>query len=1039
MSRTGSTYARRWPISWSLQLGRALGIALLLAAGTAAPATWEVKDVPGIPNDVRVWAPGVFSVSTTQGAYLFRADGTMVTAPVPGPFTAVGTYLSSGGCFMAFWNSNTVTSVGNCVSSLAVLNEGTLSQTRITSSGAAYAVAREPPDSVIGFSPTSNGGYLARPWAVSPIPAADLPMASDALRMGSSENALIATGSSNTVTFYWFVDGTPAAIYTPLTPPPYPPIQSIQLFSGGATTPTALMGWGGALYRGTLVSGSLPPFTPVPLPSAPGTVTGVDVDTQSGSQYGMGFGMVTVQHPTGVTVLSAMPAGQPQNIGNEWKINPMSPPMASTPRFLDCVGARFCVAAQNLADTGNLLVYTNVSPPTLFVDPDTALPEDTPNHTFIVRATDPDGDAVRVTVVPDPLTDPALTLNPTPVEGGLDLTINTFQICADKTIPLLIAASDGLATHDQTSNVMLKVIHTRRAGPPILSFSTLEVQAGTANRQIIADYPSVQPCTLDHLEWIPVSPAPPLSVDATGATFLTPPVLCKSAGASYLYRVEAVDKAGLHSAPRSFTVQVRPWGKPSQPFNADRNEALAAGDTLQLTPVNTHACDTPSSGFPGVDTLWELADGKLPPAGVRLYTQNNTLVTGLSAVTSTLRVQTDECASGPLSLSVHHLTHDGSGLEGPVSKVQLTVDPHWVPISNGVLKIVPGSFTPEKLEGTSAVEGLNCLPQRGGAKVRLRLKTPEGTVAQQVDFDPGPWEFKLEPACRGARYVLEAELLLGSGLRAEDHAVSQPVVPAPIDIVVPPVQVPLKPIESAHLSLRCGEMATGTVEQHVPSVCSSLELSWKQLSGPDLVQSSFSAQSIELTTKGSDFGALLGQSVVMSVTADTGVVTQIEQTLPITAEPFLAAERHVESGAGTDTDLIGVSLALRNTIECGVSQVDQLERLVGMDYVPGSARFNGAPVEASVEGDQLTVRGLTLEGGSMGQLTYVVRPRLLGTSRFEGQSFVRGVPVSQVPEAPLTGCGCEGGGSGAAALGLAGLATVLRRRHRRQAAVTARR
>jgi MYXO-CTERM domain-containing protein len=102
-----------------------------------------------------------------------------------------------------------------------------------------------------------------------------------------------------------------------------------------------------------------------------------------------------------------------------------------------------------------------------------------------------------------------------------------------------------------------------------------------------------------------------------------------------------------------------------------------------------------------------------------------------------------------------------------------------------------------------------------------------------------------------------------------------------------------------------------------------------------------------------------------------------------------------------------------------------------MDYVPGSARFNGVPVEVEQVGDALTVRGLVLEGSTLGRLTYVVRPRLLGWSRFEGQSSLRGVPISRPEEEPPSGCGCAGGGSGAAALGLVGLATVLRRGRRR--------
>ena len=63
------------------------------------------------------------------------------------------------------------------------------------------------------------------------------------------------------------------------------------------------------------------------------------------------------------------------------------------------------------------------------------------------------------------------------------------------------------------------------------------------------------------------------------------------------------------------------------------------------------------------------AHGRQAASGIRLYAQGPTpagaLVTGLSAVTPSLRVETDACASGQATLSVRHFTRDGSGLAGP--------------------------------------------------------------------------------------------------------------------------------------------------------------------------------------------------------------------------------------------------------------------------------------------------------------------------------------------------------------------------------------
>jgi MYXO-CTERM domain-containing protein len=171
--------------------------------------------------------------------------------------------------------------------------------------------------------------------------------------------------------------------------------------------------------------------------------------------------------------------------------------------------------------------------------------------------------------------------------------------------------------------------------------------------------------------------------------------------------------------------------------------------------------------------------------------------------------------------------------------------------------------------------------------------------------------------------------------------------------------------------------------------------------------------------------------VGLRVTANTGVVSQVDQTVLITTEPFVEVRRHTEKATGTDADLIGVSVELSNTTACGVSQVEHVERLEGVDYVPGSARFNGTPVEPELMGEVLRVRGLVLEGNTTGLLTYVVRPRLLEGPRFQGQSSLRDIPISQpLEEPPPAGCGCAGGGSGGAALGLAGLLAVLLRRRR---------
>jgi MYXO-CTERM domain-containing protein len=248
---------------------------------------------------------------------------------------------------------------------------------------------------------------------------------------------------------------------------------------------------------------------------------------------------------------------------------------------------------------------------------------------------------------------------------------------------------------------------------------------------------------------------------------------------------------------------------------------------------------------------------------------------------------------------------------------------------------------------------------------------------------------------------------------------------------VPSSAPPLEPLTEPRITARCGGPATGILQQRLPEgPCGELPLTWEQIGGPPLSKTTFTGPRIDVATQETDFGALIGQSVELRVSAST-VGQQRENSVLITAEPFVEVSRLTERATGTEAELLGVSLQLHNTTECGVREVIHVERLEGVDYVPGSARFNGAQVEAELMDSDLTVRGLVLEGNARGQLTYLVRPRLLEPQRFEGQSSLRGVAISQPRAEPGSGCGCSGGGSGAAAMGLAGLLMVLSRRRRR--------
>jgi uncharacterized protein (TIGR03382 family) len=1050
MRQIGSMSARKWPGRWGPRLRLAAVAGLLVAVGTTARAEWVTLDYPGTPNDVEVWAPGVYSVSTNQGFWFAPGDGGVPVFTPTADFSR-GTYRNGEGCLLSFQSSGAVVGSPCAPTGGSILPTSDLQRVKATESGAAYAVGPDPApgDTWIGFTPDVSQGGAVRPWSprelVSSLAATK---ALGVLRLESSDDALVGLRDQIDASAHlrWYRNGVFQSSYV-LAPPPGDTreVQAIDLFLGGGTTPTALVGWTDGLRRGALVAGGGNPFTPVPLPLSPGAwmVTGVDVNTGAGSAaYGDGFGMATAVRPGEVALLSAVPSAVPEQIGTQWQVNPTYPPAASAPRYLDCHGAEFCVVAQNKADTGNVLVYTNRFAPWLTVDPETSVLEGT-TRVIPIRAGDLDGDALRLTVEPRTADTQTLALSTEEVPGGVDLQLTGKTVCADDSLRVTVTATDGLRRHEQSRSFDVQVLHTRRPAPPGVSSSLTVVHAGQVAPAITAMPAPGEPCPISRYIWSAVTPgAGPLT--PRGATLDTADFpfienLCVATGASYVYSVRAVDSAGLISDPTEFTFQVRPWGPPLAPFDAGRSVSLNAGQAHTLVPILEHGC-LGIPGYPGVDTVWELTQGQLPHPLIRLRSEDGTLITGTSAVTSRLTVETDACAAAELEFSVRHYTRDGSGLEGPASPVQVSVDPQLIPLASGELVVtsLPEQTTAERIAGSVTLEKINCVRQRG-LQAHLLLESEEGSV---VDSDtvslPGDWEFVLQKQCEGRTLRVRGSVVGGSGIQAEaatglepggSVGISQWVAEATVN--VPAVKIPLEPKASLRLTATCGEAARGTLDQTLPpGPCADRPLTWQQLGGPALTQVSYVGQRIDVATQETDFGALIGQSVVLKITADTGEVTEIEQPVPIVAEPFLEVSRRTERPTGAETELIGVSVELRNTTACGVREVQHTERLEGVDYVPGSARFDGVPVPAELEGAGLTVRGLVLEGGATGRLTYVVRPRLLGPRRFEGQALLRGVVISRPPEAPASGCGCAGGGSGAAALGLAGLAAALRRRRR---------
>jgi uncharacterized protein (TIGR03382 family) len=1018
---------------------------LLLAMQGTARAEWQVHSVDGgTPSDVEVWTPDLYSVSTEQGAWLLARDGgTRVQLTYSASPPSVGTvYYPATDCFASFWQDGRVTaSPANCAPQVNILYDPhQLFRVKHTQdAGAAYASGITSSQEV-QFVYGQRGSYGPSPWALlQPFPV-NTPesRALGVLSMANGNHALFGDSSGN---LHWYLESQPQGRFPSNAGVP----QGIDLFPGDGGL-TALVGMSTGLLRAPLTAGGVS-FSTMQLPGGPGSVTSVDVNTGAGGSYGDGFGMALVERDGGTVVLQAVPATRPEEIGTVWKVNSRQPMLSAPPQQVECRGAELCVVTLNRQNTQNVAIYRNDYEPVIDAGPETSLPEASSLALF-VGVTDADGDPLRIIVErpeeqmqPDG-GPPPLRIATSEQDGGILFQLTSAPVCEDQLVSVLIRAADGLRSHERRKPVNFRVVHERPAAPALnLPSNRLIVQAGGDAGTILVNEPVGARCRIDRYEWQGLSNnADRLETNGRIAVFPTPPVLCEQNGRSYFYRVHAIDEGGTVSAPTDFSVQVRPWGVPSAPFGADAGVGIDAGQSVTLSPTAEHLCQT-AQGYPGVDTLWELTEGTLPIENVQLTTEDGGLVTGPRAVTPRLSLQTQECADAQLTFSVRHFSRDGSGLAGPASTFKVRVDPSWSPLSTGTLTLEPDleKITARTVVGTSDVKGINCLDQRGGVKARIRLQRLDGTVVQEGEFTaPGPWGFTLDSTCEPpTTYNVVGELVNVSGAGTEpggarggEGSLSAQAL-AEIPVVVPSGALPLEPLYEPRITARCGEPASGTLQQRLPSgPCQALSLVWEQVGGPPLTQTTFSGQRIEVATRETDFGALIGQSVVLRVSAGT-VGLQREHSVPITAEPFVEVSRRTERAAGASTELLGVSVELRNTTGCGVREVSHMERLEGVDYVPGSARFNGAPVEAELEGSELTVRGLVLEGDASGVLTYVVRPRLLGSQRFEGHSSLRGIAISQPPEAPASGCGCSGGGSGAVAMGLVGLLAALSRRRRR--------
>lgn len=683
------------------------------------------------------------------------------------------------------------------------------------------------------------------------------------------------------------------------------------------------------------------------------------------------------------------------------------------------------------------------APPTIVLigDEELFIPErmDQPRTvSFSVQDPDNDLDRVEVEISPTPVAQALTWRLAEGAESGTKLLhLTTGAVCQDTPYTVTLVATDRGSAATRRA-ISVQVLHTEKPRPPELNLETSALRvlpdpAMPANIEV-KENPSPA-CSLKRYEWTAVTKgAPELITDGgRGATFQYPEAgQCENWGKSYLYTVSVEDTGGLSSDKTPFLVQVLPWGKPLPAFpSGEKLFTFQPLETGTVAPDQRRQCAEES-----VSTRWTILEGTLPREGLQVLDEDNAPVTQWPVTTGELKFRAETCVGIQLRLSAMNRAVDGSGLDGEASTCKVEIDPQWTRLGNGRLGLEAPSATPTTVEGSAQVGGLNCLEARGGVEAKLLLtRVSDEATATQTFKVPGTWQFGLADNCEGGLYRVTGTLsknvydwgdgeILGPG--EEEATAAEPML-----VQVPPLEVHLGPLGESQLVASCGQGAQGILRQPLPEgPCSAAEVLWSQESGPALRQPVLRGQEVSVSIPEGEFGALIGSEVELSVRADTPGGQTRRQKVTIAAAPFVEVHRVSEHRSGSETSLFGVAVELRNTTACGVSEVKHEERLEGLDYVEGSARLDGAPVEAVWEEGTLTVGGLALEGSATRTLTYVVRPHLLGQMAFAGSSSLRDIPVSFTPEedAEASGFGCEGTGPGFAALGLAAGVLVLRRR-----------
>ncbi len=1074
MVPTGSIFERSWRTRWSTRLrlvGLGLMACLVMLLAASAHADWRTNVpltasgqsvTPG--NFVEVWSPQNFSVGTTTGAVLVLDGGTTTARRIS--YTgdlSVGTYYEQADdCFVSVNSAGARVGVrgngSNCLLKTDFVTSPyfmpVLRMRQASFGSGAAAVATGSSGSEVFFA---DAGMPDGSKAVLTLGEGFVAL-NGVLGVGRLGDTIYAAAGavSTDAVVIWYVNqiSQPGA---EVSSPGAGMVRAIEVFSPDGVTPQAVVGTNKGFLRSRLIRVDESTLEPVQWLDPGVGVKSLSMNVEAGGQNGRGFGMALLSLPDGGTsVASAVPMPEAGQAGTHWVPRPI--PAAdftgATLREVSCSQASYCVISAERGGVGTLFIYSNASKPTLSTDasiPDgSVMLEEGQQQQLTFSARDLDEDPVLVsssTLVEVPGSW-SLEQVDAGVDGGwrpgdpLVVKLSGGTVCQTGPVGRLgVHASDGRALHDTNLFYPVYVKHTRPPQVPPVSRNKLQLVAGEDDPLRLSVGAPLGGCALTGFQWSQVAgpvglPGPTLVQEGSTAVLTAPANLCAQAGANFTYQLVVNDAAGIEASSPLYDVHVAPWGKPRTPFVNTAPVVVPGGQSRVLAPEQSlHVCEN-TAGFPGVETSWDL-DGPVENGGITLRdVASGSVVSEFPVRTGTagLRLETAEClgTTTRLKFTAENHTAGPGGLSSARSTREVVVEPTpLTPIEQGALGLQRESLSPEGvLSVRLAPQALNCVELRPELFAELQVGRTDGSgdVRREQVRVPGSWDVNLDPSCQGGRFRVSGALVDPSGKNSPTSS---------LEVELPQVPLGLETLPPTTLVATCGKGARTALTQTFPAgTCQTPNVTWTQVSGPPLAQASLEGSAVELATQDTGLDSLVGQSVVVKVTASVGSASPVsrEHALPITVEPFVRVRRRTELPAASETGLVGVSVELRNTSACGVSKVSYVERVTGLTYVEGSAQFNGEPVAATWVDGALTVTGLDLEAEGSGRLTYVARPHLVGERRMEGEARLNDVPITirdgSGPSVPVSGCGCTSAGSGPVLLALGALVVAVRRRRR---------